>query len=67
MSSGGDEIATLIAAMARLAAINPQITLVPHRQALDADSLAAAVSGVDLVLDCSDNFTTREADRKSVV
>jgi molybdopterin-synthase adenylyltransferase len=47
--------------MARLAAINPQITLVPHRQALDADSLAAAVGGVDLVLDCSDNFATREA------
>lgn len=48
-------------AMARLAAINPQISLVPHRQALDVDSLAAAVSAVDLVLDCSDNFTTREA------
>lgn len=48
-------------AMARLSAINPQIRLVPHRQALDTDSLAAAVSGVDLVLDCSDNFATREA------
>ncbi|WP_061242092.1 molybdopterin-synthase adenylyltransferase MoeB [Ectopseudomonas composti] len=48
-------------AMARLAAINPQVRLVPHRQALDADSLAAAVAGVDLVLDCSDNFSTREA------
>ena len=48
-------------AMARLGAINPQITLVPHRQALDVDSLAAAVSSVDLVLDCSDNFSTREA------
>ncbi|MDN5518042.1 MAG: molybdopterin-synthase adenylyltransferase MoeB, partial [Pseudomonas sp.] len=48
-------------AMVRLAAINPQISLVPHRQALDADSLAAAVNSVDLVLDCSDNFSTREA------
>jgi molybdopterin-synthase adenylyltransferase len=48
-------------AMARLAAINAQIRLVPHRAALDEDSLAAAVAGVDLVLDCSDNFTTREA------
>ncbi|QTS89017.1 molybdopterin-synthase adenylyltransferase MoeB [Ectopseudomonas khazarica] len=48
-------------AMARLAAINPQVSLVPHRQALDADSLAAAVQAVDLVLDCSDNFSTREA------
>jgi adenylyltransferase/sulfurtransferase len=48
-------------AMARLSAINPEITLVPHRAALDADSLAAAVEAVDLVLDCSDNFSTREA------
>jgi len=48
-------------ALARLAAINPSITLRAHRHALDADSLAGAVSAVDLVLDCSDNFTTREA------
>jgi adenylyltransferase/sulfurtransferase len=48
-------------AIARLSAINPQIRLVAHRTALDEDSLAAAVAGVDLVLDCSDNFATREA------
>lgn len=48
-------------ALARLAAINPSITLRAHHHALDADSLAAAVSAVDLVLDCSDNFNTREA------
>lgn len=48
-------------AMARLAAINPEVALVPHRVALDEDSLAAAVAAVDLVLDCSDNFSTREA------
>ena len=48
-------------AMQRLAAINPQIKLVAHRSALDADSLAHAVSEVDLVLDCCDNFGTREA------
>lgn len=48
-------------ALARLAALNPQIQLRAHRAALDVDSLAAAVSAVDLVLDCSDNFTTREA------
>lgn len=48
-------------AIERLTAINPQITLVAHRSALDADSLAAAVAEVDLVLDCSDNFSTREA------
>jgi adenylyltransferase/sulfurtransferase len=48
-------------AIARLAAINPEVTLIAHRTALDADSLAAAVQAVDLVLDCSDNFGTREA------
>ncbi|OUM26308.1 molybdopterin-synthase adenylyltransferase MoeB [Pseudomonas putida] len=48
-------------ALQRLQAINPEIGLVAHRQALDEDSLAAAVSAVDLVLDCSDNFATREA------
>ncbi len=48
-------------ALQRLSAINPQVTLVPYRSALDEDSLAAAVAAVDLVLDCSDNFATREA------
>lgn len=48
-------------AIARLNAINPDVALVAHRTALDADSLAAAVAAVDVVLDCSDNFGTREA------
>jgi molybdopterin/thiamine biosynthesis adenylyltransferase len=54
-------VAKVDSAMARLAAINPQSKLVPHRAALHDDSLAAVVSAVDLVLDCSDNFSTREA------
>ncbi|WP_437884088.1 molybdopterin-synthase adenylyltransferase MoeB [Pseudomonas sp. LRF_L74] len=45
----------------RLNAINPLVKLVKHRRALDEDSLAAAVAAVDVVLDCSDNFTTRAA------
>ncbi|UZE28323.1 molybdopterin-synthase adenylyltransferase MoeB [Pseudomonas asplenii] len=48
-------------ALRRLTALNPEVGLVAHRQALDADSLGLAVAGVDLVLDCSDNFATREA------
>lgn len=48
-------------ALARLAALNPEVALCPLHGALDADSLAAAVTTVDLVLDCSDNFGTREA------
>jgi molybdopterin/thiamine biosynthesis adenylyltransferase len=48
-------------AIARLTAINPLIHLQARRQALDAASLKEAVAAVDLVLDCSDNFVTREA------
>lgn len=48
-------------AMARLAALNPLVRLVPHRTAMDADSLGEVVAAVDLVLDCTDNFSVREA------
>ncbi|MFQ6573143.1 molybdopterin-synthase adenylyltransferase MoeB [Pseudomonas sp. UM16] len=48
-------------ALTRLQAINPEVRLVAHRSALDEDSLASAVQAVDLVLDCTDNFATREA------
>ncbi|WP_268799594.1 molybdopterin-synthase adenylyltransferase MoeB [Pseudomonas huanghezhanensis] len=48
-------------AIERLTAINPDVKLLAHRTALDVDSLAAAVEAVDVVLDCSDNFSTREA------
>jgi adenylyltransferase/sulfurtransferase len=48
-------------AMARLRALNPLLGLVSHPRGLDADTLANAVAAVDLVLDCSDNFATREA------
>ncbi|QXI27728.1 molybdopterin-synthase adenylyltransferase MoeB [Pseudomonas vanderleydeniana] len=48
-------------ALRRLTALNPEVRLVAHRQALDEDSLGAVIAGVDLVLDCCDNFSTREA------
>ena len=48
-------------AIERLTAINPEVKLIAHRSALDADTLTAVVASVDLVLDCSDNFGTREA------
>lgn len=54
-------LAKVDSAIKRLTAINPDVQLVAHREALDADSLDAAVRGVDVVLDCSDNFSTREA------
>nr|WP_251030665.1 MULTISPECIES: molybdopterin-synthase adenylyltransferase MoeB [Pseudomonas] len=48
-------------AMRRLTAINPEVLLVPYPTAMDEDSLTAAVANADVVLDCSDNFSTREA------
>ena len=54
-------VAKVDSASARLTALNPEVRLVAHRAALDADSLAAAVAAVDVVVDCCDNFTTREA------
>ncbi|TRX75365.1 molybdopterin-synthase adenylyltransferase MoeB [Pseudomonas mangiferae] len=44
----------------RLRGLVPDLRLQLHG-ALDADTLATAVAAVDVVLDCSDNFATREA------
>lgn len=43
----------------RLLAINPLIDVVPISQRLAGDDLAKAVADADLVLDCTDNFSTR--------
>lgn len=48
-------------AVARIAGLNPQVRCVEHARGLDADSLLAAVSAVDVVVDCTDNFSIREA------
>ena len=44
-----------------MAAINPEVTVVPVTQRADAASLEALVADADVVLDCSDNFATRHA------
>ena len=54
-------------ALQRLSALNPEVRLVAHRQALDDEALVEAVGAVDLVLDCSDNFATREAVNRACV
>ncbi len=43
----------------RLMALNPDITITPLTQRLDDAALAETISGVDVVLDGSDNFATR--------
>jgi molybdopterin-synthase adenylyltransferase len=49
------------AAVARLAALNPETTVEAVNARLAGDALAAAVAAADVVLDCSDNFSTRFA------
>ena len=44
-----------------LQAVNPDVQVHALSQRLDAESMAELVTQVDLVLDCSDNFTTRFA------
>ena len=40
-------------------ALNPQVQLVPHAEAVTADNAAALLAGYDLVLDGTDNLVTR--------
>ena len=44
-----------------IAAINPGVVVHAASRRADADWLAKAVAGADVVLDCSDNFVTRQA------
>lgn len=48
-------------------AINPGVHIEALRERLQGDALAAAVAGVDVVLDCSDNFATRHAVNRACV
>jgi adenylyltransferase/sulfurtransferase len=50
-----------------LAAINPDIEVVPLHQRLSGEALDTLVASVDLVLDCTDNFATRHAINRACV
>ena len=56
-----------IAAADRLGAVNPDLQVEALDRRLDDDALAAAASGCDLVLDCSDNFTTRSQVNRACI
>ncbi|HJP05515.1 MAG: HesA/MoeB/ThiF family protein [Gammaproteobacteria bacterium] len=43
----------------KLAAINPEIQLSALNKRFDRDALAEQIAAVDIVLDCTDNFTSR--------
>jgi len=56
-----------VAAARQLALVNPYVRLEPVTQALDADNLPSQVAQADLVLDCTDNFSTRDAVNRACV
>ncbi len=55
------------AARTSLKAVNPEVDVVALQTRLDFPSAEALVAGVDLVLDCSDNFPTRHALNRACV
>src|SRR6185436_2797360 len=46
-------------AAARVKALNPEVRVEPHVTRLDAGNADRLVADFDLVLDCSDNFSTK--------
>jgi molybdopterin/thiamine biosynthesis adenylyltransferase len=55
------------AAAARIAAVNPDVSVEPIAQRIGAAELAPLVARADVVLDCSDNFATRHAVNRACV
>jgi adenylyltransferase/sulfurtransferase len=47
--------------------LNPEIRVIALEQRLSGDALMEQVSGADVVLDCSDNFSTRHAINRACV
>jgi molybdopterin/thiamine biosynthesis adenylyltransferase/rhodanese-related sulfurtransferase len=43
----------------RVRALNPEVRIEPHARRLDAGNAEQLAHGHDLILDCSDNFTTK--------
>ena len=50
-----------------LAALNPEVEVVPLMQRLDAGNLEPLIKNSDVILDCSDNFATRQALNRACV
>jgi adenylyltransferase/sulfurtransferase len=65
MTSLGENKA--LSASRRMAAMNPEIRVTPLPMRLEGDVLLEHVAAADVVLDCSDNFATRQAVNRACV
>ena len=59
--------AKVVAAKARLAAINPNVRVDTVEARIGPDELAPLVARADVVVDCCDNFATRHAVNRACV
>jgi adenylyltransferase/sulfurtransferase len=50
-----------------LAAVNPEVEIVPLAKRVDGNDIDRLVAAADVVLDCSDNFATRHALNRACV
>lgn len=57
----------VVSAAEKLAAVNPEVKVNVVQAAMDGDRLDAAVRDASIVLDCTDNFTTRFAVNEACV
>jgi molybdopterin-synthase adenylyltransferase len=57
----------VVAAQARIAAINPDVCVTAVQARVGATELSSLVARADVVLDCSDNFPTRHAVNRACV
>ncbi len=55
------------AARTALAALNPDVKIIPLQKRIEANDLQTLLTDVDVVLDCSDNFATRHALNRACV
>ncbi|MBK5913606.1 HesA/MoeB/ThiF family protein [Rhodocyclus purpureus] len=60
-------MAKVASAKIALAEINPEVVVETIETRLEGEALAAEVARADLVLDCCDNFTTRQAINRACV
>jgi len=60
-------MAKVDAANAALSALNPDVRIVPLKKRIDEKELKTLLAGVDVVLDCSDNYATRHALNRACV